>query len=84
MFTIWWFSELIIKIRLSLHLGKEMANYSSILRWETHGQRRLLGNSSWGRKELDTTEQLNNNNQNKISWHISHITLLACVYGENI
>ena len=28
-----------------------------------HGQRSLAGYSPWGRKELDTTEQLNNNNQ---------------------
>ena len=26
-----------------------------------HGQRSLGGYSAWGRKELDTTEQLNNN-----------------------
>ena len=26
-----------------------------------HGQRSLAGNSLWGRKELDMTEQLNNN-----------------------
>ena len=27
-----------------------------------HGQRSLAGSSPWGRKELDMTEQLNNNN----------------------
>ena len=27
-----------------------------------HGQRSLAGYNSWGRKELDMTEQLNNNN----------------------
>ena len=26
----------------------------------SHGQRSLVGYSPWGRKELDTTEQLNN------------------------
>ena len=30
-----------------------------------HGQRSLVGYSSWGRKELDTAEQLNNDN-NKV------------------
>ena len=28
---------------------------------ESHGQRSLAGYSSWGRKESDTTEQLNDN-----------------------
>ena len=27
---------------------------------KSYGQRSLVGNSSWGCKELDTTEQLNN------------------------
>ena len=45
-------------------LEKEMASHSGILTWEKpHGQRSLAGYSPWGRKELDTTEQLNNNNQ---------------------
>ena len=29
---------------------------------EFHGQRSLVGDSLWGHKELDPTEQLNNNN----------------------
>ena len=65
-------------------LGKEMATYSSILPWEIHGQRRLLGYSPWGHKESDMTEQLNNDNQNKINWRICHFILLAFVCGENI
>ena len=40
---------------------KEMATHSSILAWDSHGQRSLVGCSPWGRKESDTTEQLNNN-----------------------
>ena len=35
-----------------------MATPSSILPGEFHGQRSLAGYSLWGRKELDTTEQL--------------------------
>ena len=38
-----------------------MATHSSILAWRIHGihgQRRLAGYSSWGRKESDMTEQL--------------------------
>ena len=38
-------------------LEKEMAAHSSIL-GESHGRRSLVGYSPWGRKELDTTEQL--------------------------
>ena len=26
--------------------------------WQENGQRRLVGNSTWGHRELDTTEQL--------------------------
>ena len=43
-------------------LEKEMATHFSIPAWKSHGQRSLAGYSSWGCKELDTTEQLNNNN----------------------
>ena len=39
-------------------LEKEMATHSSILAWEIHGWRSLVAYSPWGRKELDTTEQL--------------------------
>ena len=36
-------------------LEKAMANHSSILAWEIHGQRSLAGYSPWGRKELGMT-----------------------------
>ena len=42
-------------------LEKETAIYSSILPGESHGLRSLAGSSPWGRKELDRTEQLNDN-----------------------
>ena len=32
---------------------------------KSHGQRSLAGDGPWGRKELDMTEQLNNNNKNQ-------------------
>ena len=35
-----------------------MATHSSILAWRIPWQRSLVGYSSWGRKELDMTEQL--------------------------
>ena len=35
---------------------KEMATHSSVLAWEIHGQRSLVGYSPWGHKESDTTE----------------------------
>ena len=37
-------------------LEKEMATHSSPLPGESHGQQEPVGYSSWGRKELDTTE----------------------------
>ena len=39
-------------------LEKEVSTHSSILAWETHGQRSLVGYSPGDRKELDMTEQL--------------------------
>ena len=33
-------------------LEKEMATHSSILAWEIHGQRSLVGYSPWGRKRV--------------------------------
>ena len=33
-------------------LEKEMATHSSVLDWETHGQRNLAGYSPWGRKSV--------------------------------
>jgi len=35
-----------------------MAAHSSILAWEIHGQRSLVGYSSWDCKELEKTKQL--------------------------
>ena len=35
-----------------------MATHSSILAWEIHGQRSLVGYSPGGGKESDTTERL--------------------------
>ena len=39
-------------------LEEKMATHSSILAWESHGQRSMAGYSPWGPKELDTTERL--------------------------
>ena len=39
-------------------LEKGMAAHSSILAWDFHGQRSLVGYSPWCRKKSDTTEQL--------------------------
>ena len=39
-------------------LEEGTATHTSILPGESHGQRSLIGYSPWGRKESDTTEQL--------------------------
>ena len=39
-------------------LEKDMATHSSILAWEIHGQKSLVGCSPWGHKESGTTERL--------------------------
>ena len=36
-------------------LGERDGSHFSILAWKFHGQRRLVGYSPWGLKELDTT-----------------------------
>ena len=38
-------------------LEKEMVTHSSILAWESHGQRSLADYSPWSHIELDRTEQ---------------------------
>ena len=37
-------------------LEKEMATHSSIFAGKSHGQRSLVGYSSWNHKEADTTQ----------------------------
>ena len=39
-------------------LEREITTLSSIVAWESHGQRSLVGYSPWGHKESNTTEQL--------------------------
>ena len=38
-------------------LEKDMATHSSILAWESHGQRSLTDYRPWGHKESGTSEQ---------------------------
>ena len=38
---------------------------------KSHGQRSLAGYSPWGHKELDTTQQLNDNNKTKASTYVA-------------
>ena len=45
---------------------KKMATHSSILAWESHGQRSPVGCSPWGCKELDMTYRLNNSSSNDL------------------
>ena len=54
-------------------LEKEMATHSSILAWEIHGQRSLVGYSPWGCKESDTTEHE--------SIHIIHLCFTPGMHG---
>ena len=38
---------------------------------KSHGQRSLAGYSPWGLKELDMTEQPNNNNKRHLGWPLT-------------
>ena len=48
----------VVWMGLESGVEKAMAPHSSTLAWKIHGQRSLVGCSSWDREELDTTEQL--------------------------
>ena len=37
-------------------LEEDMTIHTTVLAWEIHGQKSLVGYSPWGCKELDTTE----------------------------
>ena len=41
---------------LARSLGDGLSTHSSILAWESDGQRSLVGCSPWGHKESDMTE----------------------------
>ena len=45
-----------LRERCYSELEKEMATHSSILAWESCGQRGLVGCCPWGRMESDTIE----------------------------
>ena len=57
-------------------LEKGMAAHSSLLSWEFHGQRRLMGYSPQGHKELDTAEQL--------TLHTPHVLNLSVILSEEL
>ena len=49
-----------------------MATYSVFLPGKSHGERSLVGFSPWDHKQLDMTEQLNNNNPETWRRIVSH------------
>ena len=42
-------------------LEEEIATHSSILGWEPHGQKSLVGYGPWSHKELDMTDAVKSN-----------------------
>ena len=52
-------------------LEKEMATQFNIIAWEPQGQRSLADYSPWGCKELDTTEQLRAQTDERLSLHFT-------------
>ena len=61
-----------------------MVTHSSILAWEIHGQRCLVGYSPCGHKELDMTSQLNNNNKNYSTMILLKLLVLEWMQRERI
>ena len=51
-------------------LEEDMATHSSILVWRIPSERKLEGYTSWGRKELNMTEQLNTAQNNLLMIYI--------------
>ena len=49
----------VLSLGQEVPLEKKMCTHSSILAGKSHGQRSLVGYSPWGRKESNSTEQLN-------------------------
>ena len=54
-----WGSQGTFKIYLWLPWRRKWQSTTVLLPGKSHGQRRLVGYSPWGRKESDTTERLN-------------------------
>ena len=73
-------SDLIPWIYLSFplynHMEKEMVTHSSTLPGKSHGWRILVAYSPWGRKELDTTEQLH--------FHFCHNEYIHVYFKSNV
>ena len=55
----------------------ETAAHASIVAWEIHGQRSLVGYSPWGRKESDTTERAHSSSSHKQKSQLSALRLLV-------
>ena len=73
---------------------KEMATCSVVVPGKSHGQRSLVGYSSWGCKELDTTEHTHiyknrmqkhkKDSLNMLASYLSIYLLLSNFYAINI
>ena len=57
-------------------LEEEMETHSSILAWRIPWTEELADDSSWGKKESDTTEQLTPHSDDTHSWDSSPEQLL--------
>ena len=61
-----------------------MANHSSILSGEFHGQRSLVNYSPWGRKKLDTSEGLSTYEMLVSLYSYFCLLKKACMVGGNM
>ena len=65
-------------------LEKGMATHSSILAWRISQMKSLVGYSSWGFKESDTTEQVCRHMYISISIYISHFVFICSVVSGHL
>ena len=57
---------------------EEMVLYPVLLWGQSHGQRSLVGYSPWGRKELDTTEQLSTRCNCPLRANLHILAIVSC------
>ena len=62
-----------------------MASHCSILAWRIPWTKEPGGLSLWGRKESDTTEQLNNNRKSKMDLFFTPYRVISkCITDSNV
>ena len=65
-------------------VGNSTVARSSILTWEIHGQKSLVGYSQWGCKESDTTERVHTHTHTHTHTHASANSIMSKIELNNL